>query len=341
MTTNQEIKNKYLPSKEFIDSVTKNLKENNEEYTQKYGWTYTEQDAMRIAIERKWDKVLTKKEQSMFFKDIADEIIKHINEVCNVTDMKRGNGYYIFEFGDNSVVHLRIKELPGWLFGMWFSYDKKMKGVIKCEWFCQQDLWLNKFKPCCSEIQCTTSFCISQFAIDKILTEPENVFFDGYQIIDNIKFMIKHPWLAAYRDYRDVSLNTDYVTEKYAKKYMKKAIKERNKYISMVEKLEEKVKNKVMQKVKQHKFVETVKVIDRNQGGCICHPRYLLQIDATPGFSDEHYQKLHDDIAETISEIQEKLSNQWKYKTYLAFDIVDDNVEIFVNEEETNERNID
>lgn len=334
MTKNQEIKNKYLPPKEFIDNVAKEIKEKNKERAKKDRLTYTKEDYTRIAIERKWNKTLTKKEQSMFFKDIADDIIENINKVCEVTNVEYGNGYFIFEFGDNSVVHFRIKELPGWLFGMWFSYDKKTKGVIKCEWFCQQDLWVDKFKPSRSEIQCTTLFSISQFAIDKILTEPEDVFFDGYEIIDNIKFMLKHPWLAAYRDYRGVSLNIDYVTERYAKKYIQKATKKEIKHDKMVAKLEEKMKDKVVQKVNQLEFIESVEVVDKNQDGWICHPRYSLKINATPGFCDEHYQKLYEDSEAIIRETQENLSNKSIYKKYFVFHIVENEVEIFTDEEE-------
>ena len=38
-----------------------------------------------------------------------------------ITTENYGNGYFIFDYGPNTVVHFRLKETPGWLYGIWWE----------------------------------------------------------------------------------------------------------------------------------------------------------------------------------------------------------------------------
>ena len=39
----------------------------------------------------------------------------------SIEDIEYLDGYFIFGFGTNSVVHFHIKECPGWKFGIWWG----------------------------------------------------------------------------------------------------------------------------------------------------------------------------------------------------------------------------
>ncbi len=78
-------------------------------------------------------------------------------------DINYGDGYFLFEMGENSVVHFKIKEVwKNWKFGMWidskeFEYYKNEDEAGKyCSYedepnivqiFCQHEHLLDKFKP--------------------------------------------------------------------------------------------------------------------------------------------------------------------------------------------------
>lgn len=76
-------------------------------------------------------------------------------------DTSYGDGYFIFEMGEDSVVHFRIKEVwKNWKFGMWINSEElnnyneeenkdtpyeKEPNVVQI--FCQHEHLLDKFKP--------------------------------------------------------------------------------------------------------------------------------------------------------------------------------------------------
>ena len=43
----------------------------------------------------------------------------------SIEDIEYLDGYFIFGFGTNSVVHFHIKECPGWKFGIWWGMHIK------------------------------------------------------------------------------------------------------------------------------------------------------------------------------------------------------------------------
>lgn len=78
-------------------------------------------------------------------------------------DIEYGNGYFLFEMGENSVVHFKIKEVwKNWKFGMWIDskeaeyYKNEDEAGKYCSYedepnviqiFCQHEHLLDKFKP--------------------------------------------------------------------------------------------------------------------------------------------------------------------------------------------------
>ena len=72
-------------------------------------------------------------------------------EGFTVINVKTGNGYFIFDLGQNSVVHFELKEIPYWKFGLWIIKDAEKK-EYSVQFFGDKIDWINKFKPSCSTI---------------------------------------------------------------------------------------------------------------------------------------------------------------------------------------------
>lgn len=68
-----------------------------------------------------------------------------------VTDVQVGNGYFLFDLGQNSVVHFKIKEIPYWKFGLWIIKDTEKK-VYTVQFFGDKIDWIDKFKPSRSNV---------------------------------------------------------------------------------------------------------------------------------------------------------------------------------------------
>lgn len=66
----------------------------------------------------------------------------------DIIDVKWVNSYFVFETGEDSIVHFKIKQCRGWLFGMWFidgTDDEPNKR--RFELFGQPENCIDKFKP--------------------------------------------------------------------------------------------------------------------------------------------------------------------------------------------------
>jgi len=106
----------------------------------------------------------------MVSKTKIKNVILHILEKkgFHVTWQDTGNGYFIFDFGENSVTHFKLKECKGWKFGLWIRYisqksideykekysDTKdeSKAGYHIEIFGQYINYIDKFKPSYSPI---------------------------------------------------------------------------------------------------------------------------------------------------------------------------------------------
>lgn len=93
------------------------------------------------------------------------------------TDVKFLDGYFIFDHGKDLVIHFHIKELKGWLFGVWWN----TKGEKKFDLFAQYERDINKFKPSASAL----------VREDILLEHWEKQYF-----VQMCRFIKKHPYRA-------------------------------------------------------------------------------------------------------------------------------------------------
>lgn len=329
----KELKKKYAPSKQLVDKIKADVKERQSSQAKKDRLKYTKDDYVRLAIHEQWKKKLTKKEQSQLFKDIGDCILSGLNNDYHLEEIEFGNGYFIFEFGDNSVIHFRIKELPGWKFGIWLNYDaKKHQGCISYNWFCQYDLWLDKFKPSRSAISCENTIAFSSFIEDIVLSGNVSDYY--YDILVNIEFMIQNPYLALYRDFTGTDLNLKYISKWSAKHYMKKVIRDQKKFDKMQIILEAKLAKIVEKELNKIDGIKSFKLIDRCVDGWIISPRY--DVEVIP-HSNDNLQELYDLCSDRIFNIQQETITKKQFRKYCIWEVVSRDVKILPAEEENEE----
>lgn len=114
----------------------------------------------------------------------------------NVIDKKFGNCYFLFEGEENSICHFKIKEIPGFIFGIWtkdrFDQDKPwydgfgVPSNTELVIFTQYEREMDKFKPSRS------GFCIGTYRMEDSCTE-QGYSWHLFDMINIIQFMRKHP----------------------------------------------------------------------------------------------------------------------------------------------------
>lgn len=129
-----------------------------------------------------------------------------------VVDEEVGDGYFLFGYGTNSTAEFRIKEIPGWKFGIWFSPlkdeaegkeadgdkdegNKDVKGTL----FWQVEEFIDKFKP-------SASVFTEDLVFDGDLSDWEIDEFDARPL----KFTRDEPSLAFCRDVMYWNYNLEY-----------------------------------------------------------------------------------------------------------------------------------
>lgn len=207
------------------------------------------------------------------------EILDYIRKIgFTPVNVQCGNGYFIFDMGENSVVNFCIKELKGWKFGIWFYSPKDDENGEKkpdyCQFFAQRKLFIDKFKPSAS------NYCTEIKAYNK-----DNKFFDNFALMDvrSMLYEMKyHPFISfykgvAYNDYIDrKSLIWFYIKENWdVKFYDCKKKFNRWKDCTITKTYLNHIK-RVLEK--KPSIVETVKIIDGDDEGWISYPRYQINV---------------------------------------------------------------
>ena len=227
------------------------------------------------------------------------EILDYIRKIgFTPINAQYGNGYFIFDMGENSVVNFWIKELKGWKFGIWFHTSKPDENGKKepdsCQFFAQRELFIDKFKP-----------AASNYCEEIKVYEENNKFFDKFPtlyVIRNMLYEMKyHPFISfykgvAYNDYIDrKSLIWFYIKENWDVKFYKTE----NKFNRWKDCAITKVYlNYAKKNIEKNSFVEAVKVFDGENGNWYSYPRYNINV---------YFNKDSNELEE--AEIQEKYFN--------------------------------
>lgn len=112
-----------------------------------------------------------------------------------VTDTEFGNGYYLFDFGEDSVCHFKVKGARRWLFGIWCVEDDGKPGSYRVSVFGEHRDYIDKFKPTATSV--SAEFTLGPSDISDGQYPPCG----AYKAIDEIKFISAHPSLMKYTHY--------------------------------------------------------------------------------------------------------------------------------------------
>lgn len=151
-------------------------------------------------------------------------------------DIDYGNGYFLFDFGKDSVVHFRLKGVwRHWKFGMWihgeylsgwwrYLYEKEYGKDNKynvVEIFCQYDHDIDKFKPSASSLR--VDYNVNDW------TNRENFPHTFWELEAMLKMIQRHPFMCydgfcgEYAGYKTGSFLSDFI--KYEFRWYWKRIK--------------------------------------------------------------------------------------------------------------------
>lgn len=129
-------------------------------------------------------------------RQIAEFMLKKIEEFGHKPyDVSYGNGYFFFDYGEDSVVHFRLKGLwKHWKFGMWIFSEYLDKEENKDEYpfvevFAQYDTQIDKFKPSRSNL------CVGYKASEWDETAENNGLY-LWELENMLKMMKVHPLIC-------------------------------------------------------------------------------------------------------------------------------------------------
>lgn len=262
------------------------------------------------------------KEIKQFIKPLTFENVKYLD------------GYFIFGMGTNSIVHFKIKEAPGWLFGIWWSKPKKYKNAetgkyetplyVDGNFFCQYEDNIDKFKPTYSSIQ-------KDFSILTDWNQEKNGMGLEFTIARIIEFIIKQPSLAFCQDYCGWNYNYEYHSKFSAWiKFLKFKLHLFNK-VRITNKLNKKVIRWFKKTFKEDFGNNELLIFDRGENWS---PQYQLVGKQTENLEPNHYS-LFDENDEQDKKLQKKYEKLMKkcekiadFYNFYWFRPIDDDLQV-------------
>lgn len=213
------------------------------------------------------------------FKACADAFFDSINEGLlsedaveyHFEDIQYLDGYFIFGFGTNSVVHFHVRECPGWLFGIWWNKPDE-RGNVSGEFFTQYEETLDKFKPSRSHI-CKGFTVVKKD--DGNYSNPSDLV-----IRAQLDFIRKEPYLAFCRDYCCWDYNAEYHTREEAEERFREYCRQRDEERRYTEICD----NRVFDYVREYVLPCYVDARIEDLGDCVS-PRYEIR---APYEENEH-----------------------------------------------------
>lgn len=254
-----------------------------------------------------------------FFKTISSDFVDDTATVT-VEDINYLDGYFLFGFGSNSVVHFHIKECPGWIFAIWWDKpEDKNATTITGKFFTQYEETLDKFKPSRSEF---SSEIYVEMNFEQLYEDDYGV--SCYDAMNIINFIMKEPYLAFCRDYRGWDYNQEYHTREEAEEEYRRYRTWKDNKIKWSNVYDQKILDLVKEKVMS--LFNGAVIHDDGEN---TSPRYQLvapfsknkHLVEKPGCyewfdeNDEYAKSIMDEY-DSICEEGEKCSDEYKYMWY-------------------------
>lgn len=126
---------------------------------------------------------------------ILVQIIDYLNDNFGLTQksLVKTNGYYLWDFGKDSVIHIEFKEIKSWKFGIWILEDESNQDEIHLSFFGNKRNWIDKFKPSYSKISSEVKIT------SKDIDDPDDYLWDlFYSIRQDLNGLKRHRFLWEY-----------------------------------------------------------------------------------------------------------------------------------------------
>lgn len=229
---------------------------------------------------------------------VKDLVLDYLKRKVGLTvkTIESGNGYFLFEFGKNSVFHFTFKEIRGWKFGLWLRWEDDEKNKLLVEFFGHKTNWIDKFKP--TQTMLANSIVISSY---KDLEDVELMYdlFHGsnehYSSNGDILKWLRH--LKRYRHLSEYFMSSNYLNLSFSKwlwgEFWFYDIEQpiTDFYEAHIQGLLYKAAIWLIG-LKYHKYIKTRPVIDTTKPGWMTSPRYETGIEYRPGFDEETVKKI-------------------------------------------------
>ncbi len=242
---------------------------------------------------------------------LTNQLFEHLkSQNYTIATEEYGDGYFLFDYGPNTVVHFRLKGTPGWLYGIWWCIRVNDKGDVNIvgEFFAQYENEIDKFKPSASHYGCDMA---------TLMAADGSICLEEGETVSIINFIRDHPY-RAWNGH--VNFDDGISGVKAWFRYQKRQCwlrKEKRLEKSMHKDLRKfaKVASKLL------KYTNNITVED--YGGGI-YPRYFFQLITTPneGFTENGWYDLwnkEDALGQLYSRIKTHYERYEKRGFWLNF----------------------
>ena len=241
--------------------------------------------------------------------ELTRQLFEHLkSQNYTITTEQYGDGYFIFDYGPNTVVHFRLKETPGWLYGIWWSFKINKEGIINLvgEFFAQYEEEIDKFKPSASYYGCDML---------SLVTADGSICLEEGEVVSIIDFIRNHPYRAwnGHISFNDkISGIRAWLNYQKCQRHLRKGKRlEKNLYKDLCKFA--KIASKLL------KYTNNITVEDYGEG---IYPRYFFKLIATPdeGFKEKGCYELwekNDAIGQLYSHLKTHYNKYHKQGFYL------------------------
>ena len=241
--------------------------------------------------------------------ELTRQLFEHLkSQNYTITTEQYGDGYFIFDYGPNTVVHFRLKETPGWLYGIWWSFKINKEGIINLvgEFFAQYEEEIDKFKPSASYYGCDML---------SLVTADGSICLEEGEVVSIIDFIRNHPYRAwnGHISFNDkISGIRAWLNYQKRQRHLRKGKRlEKNLYKDLCKFA--KIASKLL------KYTNNITVEDYGEG---IYPRYFFKLIATPdeGFKEKGCYELwekNDAIGQLYSHLKTHYNKYHKQGFYL------------------------
>ena len=257
---------------------------------------------------------------------IANSILMELKRNNLVpTNIQFLDGYFIFDMGEDSVVHFHIRGIKKWKFGLWICTDLEDDAV---QFFAQREDNIDKFKPSASVFTET----VSKDRLKHIVANKSNTEYVYWNIVKLCNHIKNNPRIAVVQEfnyspkYIDTPFLRTYISTMFT--HYKYRVGKNKRYVE--ENYIVPTFNNICAKIAKEKYsymVEDVVIDDKCKGPWIVSPRYDVQIlfkrlyenDVKQGYAmyefekNTWFHKLFTDKYSCIQYYVDKISrdNEW------------------------------